>query len=293
MVVNRMAGRTYEDLGQYPVFPWVLSDYTSDTLDLSNRAVYRDLKKPMGAQSHAREARFRDKYNNYHGMGDMAGDMDMSILMGPACMYGTHYSNPGTVISYLMRMEPFMSYHVHLQDGRFDKPDRQIQSIAQTFQGCTADNNDTDVKELIPEYFYNPDILVNANQVDFGTTSKGVVLNDIALPPWARNSPERFIQLQRAALESEYVSAHLHHWIDLIFGVKQRPPFLDDGSGKFYVSTIGTACFGTIRWTIPKVTRRQHFASLPPFLCSMWTCLDGNTSHRCHFFCVPCEMNTV
>jgi hypothetical protein len=242
MVVNRMAGRTYEDLGQYPVFPWVLSDYTSDTLDLSNRAVYRDLKKPMGAQSQAREARFRDKYNNYHGMGDMAGDMDMSILMGPACMYGTHYSNPGTVISYLMRMEPFMSYHVHLQDGRFDKPDRQIQSIAQTFQGCTADNNDTDVKELIPEYFYNPDILVNANQVDFGTTSKGVVLNDIALPPWARNSPERFIQLQRAALESEYVSAHLHHWIDLIFGVKQRPPFLDDGSGKFYVSTIGSDC---------------------------------------------------
>ena len=288
MVVNRMAGRTYEDLGQYPVFPWVLSDYTSDTLDLSNRAVYRDLKKPMGAQSHAREARFRDKYNNYHGMGDMAGDMDMSILMGPACMYGTHYSNPGTVISYLMRMEPFMSYHVHLQDGRFDKPDRQIQSIAQTFQGCTADNNDTDVKELIPEYFYNPDILVNANQVDFGTTSKGVVLNDIALPPWARNSPERFIQLQRAALESEYVSAHLHHWIDLIFGVKQRPPFLDDGSGKFYVSTIGTACFGNNTMDDPQsdtkatlcivvtfsvfhvdMSGRQNFASLSPFLCSM------------------------
>ena len=31
-----------------------------------------------------------------------------------------------------------------------------------------------------------------------------------------------FIRVQRAALESEYVSAHLHEWIDLIFGCKQR-----------------------------------------------------------------------
>ena len=230
MVVNRMAGRTYEDLGQYPVFPWILNDYKSKTIDLSNSKYYRDLKKPMGAQSVAREARFREKYDNYHNMEDMAGDMDMMVLMGPASMYGTHYSNPGTVISYLMRMEPFMSYHVQLQDGRFDKPDRQILSIAKTFEGCTADNNDTDVKELIPEYFYNPDILVNSNHVDFGTTSKGIQLNDVVLPPWADGSPEQFIRIQRNALESEYVSANLHHWIDMIFGIKQRPPFLDDGS---------------------------------------------------------------
>ena len=31
--------------GQYPVFPWVLTDYTSRELDLEDSKVYRDLSK--------------------------------------------------------------------------------------------------------------------------------------------------------------------------------------------------------------------------------------------------------
>ena len=30
MHLNTLAGRTYNDLMQYPIFPWVLSDYTSE-----------------------------------------------------------------------------------------------------------------------------------------------------------------------------------------------------------------------------------------------------------------------
>jgi len=41
-------GRTYNDLNQYPVVPWVLQDYTSATLELSDPSVYRDLAKPVG-----------------------------------------------------------------------------------------------------------------------------------------------------------------------------------------------------------------------------------------------------
>ena len=44
-----LAGRTRNDLTQYPVFPWVLADYVSDTIDLTRRDQFRDLSKPIGA----------------------------------------------------------------------------------------------------------------------------------------------------------------------------------------------------------------------------------------------------
>jgi hypothetical protein len=39
------AGRTYNDLNQYPVFPWVLTNYETKELDLSLPSNYRDLSK--------------------------------------------------------------------------------------------------------------------------------------------------------------------------------------------------------------------------------------------------------
>lgn len=49
MVLNTLAGRSYNDLTQYPVFPWVLADYSSETLDFNKSSTFRDLSKPVGA----------------------------------------------------------------------------------------------------------------------------------------------------------------------------------------------------------------------------------------------------
>ena len=48
------------------------------------------------------------------------------------------------------------------------------------------------------------------------------------LPPWAKGSVREFIRKHRAALECDYVSENLHHWIDLIFGYKQRGKVSDN-----------------------------------------------------------------
>ena len=57
-----LAGRTYNDLNQYPVFPWILADYTSESLDLNDPATFRDLSKPVGALDEKRLAFFRERY---------------------------------------------------------------------------------------------------------------------------------------------------------------------------------------------------------------------------------------
>jgi hypothetical protein len=56
MQLNVLAGRTYQDLEQYPVFPWILSDYGSENLDFTKKETFRDLSKPMGALNERRRA---------------------------------------------------------------------------------------------------------------------------------------------------------------------------------------------------------------------------------------------
>lgn len=59
MHLNTLAGRGYNDLTQYPVFPWVLADYESDHLNLEDPNTFRQLDKPMGALTREREEEFR------------------------------------------------------------------------------------------------------------------------------------------------------------------------------------------------------------------------------------------
>ena len=62
MHLNTLAGRGYSDLTQYPVFPWVLSDYESEDLDLLDPKTFRRLDKPMGCQTIEGEDEFRKRY---------------------------------------------------------------------------------------------------------------------------------------------------------------------------------------------------------------------------------------
>jgi len=65
MHLNTLAGRSYNDLMQYPVFPWILSDYTSKELQLDKPETFRDLSKPMGALTPERLAQFQRRYKEW------------------------------------------------------------------------------------------------------------------------------------------------------------------------------------------------------------------------------------
>ncbi|KAL7271913.1 Beige protein-like 1 [Rhizina undulata] len=213
MLVNTMAGRTFNDLTQYPVFPWVLADYTSEELDLSNPRTFRDFSKPMGAQTPERQNEFRERYRAFEEIGDRHS---------PPFHYGTHFSSAMIVCSYLIRLQPFVQSYLLLQGGQFDHADRLFYSIEKAWNSASKENT-TDVRELIPEFFFLPEFLVNSNGYNFGMKQgSDEPIDHVVLPPWAKGDPKIFIQKHREALESPYVSAHLHEWIDLVFGFRQR-----------------------------------------------------------------------
>ena len=205
LIVNKFASRSFHDLSQYPVFPWVLKDYSSPDLHLDDSSTYRNLKLPIGAQTE--EAREEAEQRFTMGLDDHPYH------------FGSHYSSGAVVLHYLLRIEPFGELARNLQGGSFDIPDRLFHSVLASWlsgQGATGD-----VKELIPEMFYLPEIFINSNQEHYGPRQDGDLVNHVRLPPWA-SCPEDFVQKHLAALESAFVSQNLNHWIDLVFGAKQK-----------------------------------------------------------------------
>ena len=99
MYLNSAAYRTFSDFTQYPVFPWVLSNYDSEELDLNDPDNFRDLTKPVGALNPQRLVGFLKRFQE---------------MQEPKYLYGSHYSTPGYVIGYLFRKFPLAMLRLHV-----------------------------------------------------------------------------------------------------------------------------------------------------------------------------------
>ena len=204
--LNLLAGRSFNDLSQYPVYPWILKDYESELIGLQSPNIYRDLSKPIGALNEKRLALLKEIYKDYP---------DPSSK----CLYRSHFSSMAAVSSFLIRVEPFTSLHIALQEGRFDVPERLFSSILIDWKSVTSE--EMDFRELIPEFFSFVEFLQNNSHYDLGKKRmSNEIVNDVILPTWA-TSPWHFIVTNRQALENEITSQNIHKWIDLIFGVNR------------------------------------------------------------------------
>ena len=108
------------------MLPWVLSDYTSKTIDLNDPSCYRDLACPIGALNPANHSKLDEAYNALQTMHDEVGDPQAAP---PPFYYGSHYSSMGVVLFFLIRLEPFTTQQLLLQGGRFDHADRLFHSF--------------------------------------------------------------------------------------------------------------------------------------------------------------------
>jgi factor associated with neutral sphingomyelinase activation len=115
LYLNFLGNRSFNDLTQYPVFPWVITDLKSERLNLQNERSYRDLSKPVGALNPDKLEQFKSKYfeilNKAPQLGSSTVQSEsereggLSLLERPY-MYLSHYSTPGIVLYYLIRQVP-------------------------------------------------------------------------------------------------------------------------------------------------------------------------------------------
>ncbi|KAF6145297.1 hypothetical protein GIB67_004774 [Kingdonia uniflora] len=85
---------------------------------------------------------------------------------------------------------------------------------------------------LPPFSVENQKLQENRFDLNLGKKQSGEKVGDVVLPPW--NRTREYGKKHCKALESDYVSENLHHWIDLVFGCKQREKAAEEAVNVFY-----------------------------------------------------------
>ena len=261
MWLNIYAGRSFNDLTQYPVFPWLITNYSEESQELSIKKDLRHLNIPMGMmdlteKSQSRKDNFIETYDsikndliemypdfnyqdylkkgdeyldNYRKKAkkDKDNDVEEATIEYNQIPYffGSHYSNPTYISHYLSRTFPYSYVSIEIQGEKFDDPDRIFTSMEKTFKSTITLKDD--VRELIPEFYMLPELLLNINNLNLSQNKSNTdnnieIINDVKLPLWCKNNAIDFVVTFRRYLENNVVNSNLNKWIDLIFGVNQR-----------------------------------------------------------------------
>ena len=219
MILNFYANRSYNDINQYPVFPWIITDYSSDSLP--SPLPIRPMGTPMGMLDYTDEAKERKySYKNSWVLNENEEEIDEDYDR-----YRSHYSTSLYVTYYLVRTFPFSSMRVELQGKNFDDPNRLFNSIFDSFNCALTQKSD--LRELVPELYFFPEMFCNLNILNLGEiknkeTKSECEVNDILMPNWANNNAYTFISKHRMLLESPEINEKINEWFNIIFGSKQN-----------------------------------------------------------------------
>ena len=323
MWINIFGRRSYRDLTQYPVFPWIISNYLQDKqlidkldfniqekedliLDNLFNKYLRPLNSPMGMieineKSRRRKECYIETYtdlmreiltdkteitslekskniiktlkieeneeinidhllkkepiinedlnkefkriifpNDKIKINDLYNNKEFKIESIPY-FYGSHYSNPAYISYYLSRILPFSFSAIEIQGNSFGVADRLFMNLERSFISSSSEKSD--LRELIPEFFFLPNLFCNFNNLNFGflqdkssnqnSTSKilrairekkkiinendKIYVNEVLTGFWNKNNSNFFVFLHRKILENKKLK--INDWIKLIFGI--------------------------------------------------------------------------
>ena len=247
--LNLLSNRSYNDLFQYPVFP-LLFLFEKDIP--KGEFIYkgRKLDKHIGFQEISEKSVMRTKMVKETYIQTLRENEEIeseTIEPENPFYFQTHYSNNVYTAHYLIRFFPFIFLSIEFQGDGLDNPNRLFFSIEETFFNISSQKSD--VRELIPEFYYFPEIFLNINKINLGKRSCGELVDDVEIPKNIdiienilnennhdnknNNNSEidkaetsnyfrcfKFVEKMRNLLESK--TNEINNWINLIFGTKTK-----------------------------------------------------------------------
>ena len=194
LFINKYSCRSYNDVNQYPVFPWLMLYGEKE----------RDLRYTITAQDEDTRMMLKEKYPfssehfPYH--------------------YTTHYSNASFLIYYLIRINPFTDNQITLQVNKFDVPDRQFNSLDEIQKILYTTKQP---REVIPEFFMSTEFFYNYNCNYFGVKNNTKILVNDLINKKNFASPLEYVLNNEVLLESPKFKSQINFFFDNIFGVGQ------------------------------------------------------------------------
>ena len=207
MALNQLAGRVPGDPNNHPIFPWVV--------DFSAPDAYRDLSKSkyrLNKGDHQLDLMFESQQQQIPvshvdiggGNGGGGGGGSSSLQDFPRTPH--HISDMLSDITYYVYCARRVDKATLCAHVRSHWVPHEYPSSMRRMYFWTPD-------ECIPEFFTDASIFASIHED----------LPDLEIPAWAK-SPEDFVAKHRRILEGNYVSKHLHRWIDLTFGYMLTGP---------------------------------------------------------------------
>lgn len=233
--LNLLSNRSYNDIYQYPVFP-LLFFY-----DINNKSIIeRDLENHIGFQNVTKMSEKRKKkiINIFKSKKD---EIESGINREKISYYfESNFSNINYICNYLIRIFPYTFISIELQGDGYDNKNF-FDSIEDTFYNISFKEND--LRELIPEFFYFPEMFLNINKLNFNKNNDNKNINDVKISEELINENNKdnnicnikinsnseknlfylyckFISNMRSNLEKKYIE--IFKWKNLIFGNKQK-----------------------------------------------------------------------
>ena len=210
MLINLFSNRSFKDIYQYPVFPMLYNHIKKN----------RDMKMHIGLQKINKESEKRVNLINQTYKSSYEDYLGSHGSMNPVHLFNTHYSNPIYTSNFLIRLLPYSFSCIEFQGDGFDNPNRLFYSIEGMMNNSLSQKSD--LRELIPEFFYFPDLFFNINDILFDKLVDGKSIDTVILYSNKQTQKKdyyQFISDMRKNLEEE---KKINEWIDLIFGINQK-----------------------------------------------------------------------